>query len=109
MSINGDTSGVTNLHNQMMGYLTCFGVFVAVAYMFIISALTAKISSVNRRKYCVALIITLVVMAYFDTVLYSTDNVVFVVFVVTVLFALDKHNSEKTLNGKNNYSEGFLK
>lgn len=83
MSINGDTSGVTNLHNQMMGYLTCFGILVAIAFSLLLSKLMTRINKLP--KYVVAFILILLIMSYFDTVIYSTDNIVFLLVEIVIL------------------------
>lgn len=85
--INGDF-GATNLHNQMMGYFITFGLFSAIFYALLLGVLTARVGKTSR-KTLVATIIVLLVNSYFDTVLYSTANMVYLPIALTAIYAFD--------------------
>lgn len=72
MAINGDTSGVTNVHNQMLGYVVTFGVVGFIPFLFLFSNVTSLYA--RRCAMMVTYVLVLSVMAYFDTIFYSTDN-----------------------------------
>lgn len=93
VAVNNDTSGVTNLHNQMMGYLTCFGIIVFLLYAILISLLISKLFRCNEKKFAVAFAIILLVMSYFDTILYSSANMAYIPIVITILYLYDKRHS----------------
>ena len=93
--VGGDTSGVTNLHNQIMGYLTCFGVVVTVPYIALMTVLTCRIFKSGRRKFTTALLLILLVMSYFDTILYSSYNMVYLPVVLVIVYACDRQKKEK--------------
>ena len=96
-----DTSGVTNLHNQMMGYLTCFGLSTFVAVSVLISLLLEKISKIFTRKYIIAYLLILILMSYFDTILYSTTNVIFIVCALICIYGFNM-DLERRLYAKDN-------
>ncbi len=92
--ING-VEGPTNLHNVMMGYLTHFGVFATIFYALLFGVLTAHLGKI-KHKTTVVFLIVMAIMGYFDTVLYSTDNVVYLPIVLTLIYQFDNQaRSEK--------------
>jgi O-antigen ligase len=88
-SIGDDTLGSTSLHNQMLGYLTCFGLFVVVSYIFLLGNLVARIFKDTKRKYSVAFVISLTVMSYFETIIYSSQCMIYVSVILVMLFVFD--------------------
>ena len=96
--IGDDTSGVTNLHNQIMGYLTCFGIMVTLFYIILLAVLTAKVYKSSRRKYATALLLILIIMSYFDTILYSSNNMVYLPIVLVIVYSCDKKRRERHID-----------
>lgn len=94
ISVNGDT-GATNIHNQMLGYFVCFGLFAMIAYMLLYSVLAARLCK-GKRKTATAFAIILIVMSYFDTILYSTANMVYLPIALTIVFNFDNEKEKKT-------------
>lgn len=92
--VGDDTSGVTNLHNQIMGYLTCFGLTVTLFYIILLAGLTVKVYKSGRRKYTTALLLILIIMSYFDTILYSSNNMVYLPIVLVIVYSCDKQGEE---------------
>lgn len=92
--IGNDTSGVTNLHNQMMGFLTVFGVFSFSAFALFI-ARQVKLLAQKRKKRIgsILFIFVLIAMSYFDTILYSSANSAIICGVIILISALE--NLEK--------------
>lgn len=91
--ING-VWGPTNLHNQMMGYLVTFGLFSAFFYALLLGALTARAGKAKRKTF-VALIVILIITSYFDTVLYSTDNMAYLPIVLTAVYMFDGNKERR--------------
>lgn len=73
MAINGDTSGFTNVHNQMLGYVVTFGLIGSIPFLFLFSNVISLYA--KRSVMMISFILILSCMAYFDTIIYSTDNV----------------------------------
>ena len=76
-----------NLHNQIMGYLTCFGVFVAVMYIVVLAALTMRVYRCGKMTG--AFIIALLVLSYFETILYSTGTMICLPIILILIYHLD--------------------
>ena len=93
VSING-VDGPTNLHNVMMGYLTHFGVFSTLLYALLLGVLTAQVGK-TKRKTTVAFLIAMTVMGYFDTVLFSTVNVIYLPIALTLIYNFDNQEERR--------------
>ena len=78
----------SNLHNQPMGYLVCFGSIVFVIYTLLLAWLTAKIGI--GKKMTVAFILCLIINTYFDTSLFSTSRIVYLPIALLILYYFDK-------------------
>ncbi len=61
----------TNLHNQILGYLTLYGVPIAIIYIILLSNAVMKVYRPTKRNYAVAFIIAMLILCYFETALYS--------------------------------------
>ncbi len=91
--VNGDY-GPTNLHNQMMGYYVTFGLFSAIFYALLLGVLTSRVGK-GKRKTFVALIVILIINSYFDTVLYSTANMVYLPITLTIIHNFDNEKERR--------------
>lgn len=74
IAINNDTSGFTNLHNQMMGWLTTYGIVVYILILLLIMGLLGIYVKKGRSKIFIAVTLILLGISYFDTILYSSAN-----------------------------------
>lgn len=93
--INNDYSGNTNLHNQMMGNLTCFGIIFAILYIILYANLVRRLNFCARNKFAVAITIIFLIMSYFDTILYSSTNMPFVALTLIIAYSSDKITFKK--------------
>ena len=76
-----------NVHNQILGYWTCFGIIVAVLYVTLLTVLTSRLRT--KRKRTTAFIITLVLLSYFDTILYSTLTMTYLPLILFLIYHHD--------------------
>ena len=88
-----DDYGPTNLHNQMMGYYVTFGLFAAVFYAVLLGVLVARLGN-TKRKTAVAFVLILIVVSYFDTILYS-NNVVYLPIALTIVYNFDNERERR--------------
>ena len=84
--VNGHL-GADNVHNQILGYMTCFGIVVTVLYAALFIVLTLRLRP--KRKRTTAFIITLIVLSYFDTILYSTPNMMYLPLILFLIYHHD--------------------
>lgn len=84
LSVNGVT-GFTNLHNQAMGYYVTFGAIVLIAYTFLLAKLVERLTC-GKNKMLTVLLFVLIIMSYFDTILYSTTNGVHLIIVLMLVY-----------------------
>ena len=81
----------TNLHNQILGYMSLYGLPSAILYVLLISGATEKLYSRSRNNFIVAFIIVLLVLCYFETALYSI-LVMHITMAMIILYYLDKNH-----------------
>ncbi len=95
--VNGVDDVATNLHNQMMGCLVCFGVVNMILFAVVYSVSVGKHWQNTQFKLAMALLILLSVMSYTDTIFYSSYNVYTIVFGITMLCLKkqEKNNDKK--------------
>ena len=80
-------SSTPNVHNQILGLLTCFGLITTVLFVLLLMQLTARLNA--RKKMTTAFIITLIIVSYFEIVLYSTWGMTLVPLVLVFIYHLD--------------------
>ncbi len=73
--VNGVDEASTNLHNQMMGCLVCFGFVNMLSFALIYSLSIARIWAKTDFKFVGVLLVILAFVSYTDTVFYSSLNV----------------------------------
>lgn len=61
----------TNLHNQILGYLSLYGVPITVVYIILLANAIAKVYRTNKSNYLIAFLIAILILCYFETALYS--------------------------------------
>ena len=93
MAINGDTSGFTNVHNQMLGYVVTFGFVGFIPFLFLFSDVSSLYG--NRSAMMVSFILVLSVMAYFDTIIYSVDNAKYNCLALVIIVGMSMPNFGK--------------
>ena len=84
--VNGHL-GADNAHNQILGYWACFGIVVAVLYVALFAVLTTRLKT--KRKRTIAFILMLIIQSYFDTVLYSTPNMMYLPLIIFLIYHHD--------------------
>lgn len=92
--INDDTSGYTNVHNQMLGYLVTFGLVGLLPLLFLLPEIVCHYK--NRSTEMVVFVLVLSVVAYFDTIFYSTDNVKYNLLAIVAIAGIC-NGKEKTM------------
>lgn len=85
----------TNLHNQSMGYLVTFGLLAFISYVLLLSSL---IKNLYKKNYVLVAIFILILslMAYFETLLYSSDNIRYILPILVVIGYFDKKNKRSS-------------
>lgn len=97
----GNEENMYNLHNQAMGYLTCFGVIVMLLYSVLISMLTGGLSYGKKAKHAVAFVIILCLLGFFETCIYTSTFIGFTTFTLIIIYSCDrKICDEEMKNGK---------
>ena len=94
--------GIVNLHNQMMGYLVCYGVCFAFVIILLISLSIGEIYKKGCTNYVVILFLISTITSYFETNFYASANMVFLVVAVVIISVMEKNTVNK--ENKNDYS-----
>lgn len=94
--------GVVNLHNQMMGYLVCFGVCFAFIIMWLISLSIGEIYKKGGTNCVVILLLVSTITSYFETNFYSSANMAFLVIAIVLISVIEKNKLYK--ERKNEYT-----
>lgn len=92
----GDYIGTVNMHNQMVGYLVCFGLITTVLIIVLTGLLTARIFERNQSNLSVAFISTVIIMSYFETIFYASVHVTIIIVPLIVIYTIDR---KKQSNG----------
>ena len=79
----------TTVHNQMLGYTYCFGIFVTIFFISLLSELLKNLSYQKSRFLTVSVMIFLVI-SVFETLIYSSYNIAFVVICIIMTYTCDK-------------------
>lgn len=98
MAINGDTSGFTNVHNQMLGYVVTFGFVGFIPFLFLFSDVSSLYG--RRSAMMVSFILVLSIMAYFDTIIYSVDNAKYNCLALVVIAGMSMPDVRKCKGNK---------
>ena len=86
----GNYVGTVNIHNQMLGYLVCFGLIATVFIVVLIGLLTARIYERKQSNLSVALISAAIIMSYFETMFYASVQIVMFSIPLVVIYTLDR-------------------
>lgn len=84
------TGNPINVHNQMLGYLTCFGLPAAIAFIAAFSLIAERLFGYGKSKASAAILIVLTVISYFETLFYSSDSIVVLPIALTVIYFISK-------------------
>ena len=76
-----------NVHNQFLGYWTCFGIIVTSLCVALLVILTLRLKSTRKRT--TAFIVMLVLLSYFETLLYSTPNMMYLPLILFLIYHHD--------------------
>lgn len=97
----GNEENMYNLHNQTMGYLTCFGVIVAFLYSVLIAMLTGGLDRGKKSKHSVAFVIVLCLLSFLETCIYASTFIGFTTFALIIVYSCDtKIYNEEIKHGK---------
>lgn len=96
----GNYPGVVNVHNQMLGFLTCFGSITTILIILLIGFLIAEFFKRKQTNFCVAFVMTVIIMSYFETIFYASVNSVLFIVAFIIVSALELTNiKERSGNG----------
>ena len=91
----GNYVGIVNIHNQILGYLTCFGLIATVLIIVLIGLLTSRIYEQKQSNFGVALISAVIIMSYFETTFYASVHVVMFIVPLVIIYTLDRQKQSK--------------
>lgn len=97
--VNNDPSGYTNVHNQMLGYLVTFGFVAVLPFIYLLTEITGMYT--KRSASMISFVWVISVMAYFDTIIFSTDNLKFNILAIITIAGIsnkEEKNMPKTIN-----------
>ncbi len=108
IAVNG-FDGFTNLHNQSMGYYVTFGATTLIAYAVLFSLISQRLTFGKNKMFTYTLFL-FIILSYFDTILYSTANIVHLILVFVLVYYFSKEKENKMVIhycwlGKNPKSE----
>ncbi len=84
------TGNPVNVHNQILGYLTCFGLPATIAFIVAFSLIATQIFGYGKSKTTAAILIVLTVISYFETLFYSSDSIVVLPIALIIIYFLSK-------------------
>ncbi|MGN1053428.1 MAG: glycosyltransferase [Candidatus Scatosoma sp.] len=90
--VGDDTSGYTNVHHQMLGYLVTFGLAGLLPLLFLLPEIVCLYK--NRSAEMISFVLVLSVMAYFDTIIYSTDNLKYNLLAILTVAGISRGKEE---------------
>jgi len=92
---NSDVYDMT-IHNQMLGYMYCFGLIVTICFTCLLAYLTMKLTQKKSRYLSVSIIVFLVI-SFFETMIYSSYNIAFIAICIIVTYSCDTIFTKKEL------------
>lgn len=90
---NTDVANMT-VHNQMLGYLFCYGIFVLLGFIALLNDLIKKLVC-RHSKFLVVSIMVFLLISFFETLIYSSYNIAFTTLCMIVAFSCDRIYSER--------------
>ncbi|MBO5889665.1 MAG: O-antigen ligase family protein [Clostridia bacterium] len=85
----------SNLHNQMMGCLVCFGIVNMIIFAVAYSSSIGKIWQNPNLKFTATYLLLLIIISYTETIFYSSSTVFAVIFGATMLCGGNGENNDK--------------
>lgn len=86
----GDYVGTVNIHNQMLGYLVCFGLIATIIIIVLIGLTVSYLYERKQSNLSVAFISIVIIVSYFETVFYSSVDIVLFIIPLVVIYTVER-------------------